>query len=163
MTIRPYVRRALLAFFVLCLLVAQTAVLADSQKEALISRVIDGDTFQIQSGEKIRLIGINAPEYDLRRHHIQPYGKEASLFAKENLNGKKVILESDIQKKDKYNRTLAYVYLENGVFVNEWLVSEGYAKARYYAPNGKYYSRLKNAEKKAKEERKGIWKNESKK
>jgi micrococcal nuclease len=126
-------------------------------RTALVTRVVDGDTIRVNAGERIRLIGINTPEYEPWKPFIQPYGKEAAEYSRELLTGKKVRLEPDVEPKDKYGRTLAYVYLEDGTFVNELLVREGYARAIYYAPNGRHYTELKAAEKEAKAEHKGVW------
>ena len=119
--------------------------------------MIDGDTFDLETGERIRLIGINSPEYEPWKHYEEPYGKEAAQFTQQMLSGRSVTLEKDLEPKDKYGRTLAYVYLEDGQMINQILVERGYAKARYYKPNGRYYSILKEAEKEAKRKQKGMW------
>lgn len=119
--------------------------------------VIDGDTFQLASGEKVRLIGVDTPEYAPWKQRVGFYGKEAWEYARRLLTGQKVLLEEDVQPKDKYRRRLAYVYLENGVFVNQLLVREGFAKARYYAPNGRYRRVLALAQQSAQEAKKGLW------
>jgi micrococcal nuclease len=146
----------LFSFLVAFFLFASLAF-AYPQKESVVKRVVDGDTFVLKTGEKIRLIGVDTPEYDLKNHQIRFYGKEASEYSKKLLLGQTVRLEPDVKKKDKYNRFLAYVYLKNGTFVNLHLVEEGYAKARYYAPNGRYRKLFTEAEKKAKNLRKGLW------
>lgn len=128
------------------------------RRSGLVHWVIDGDTFQLETGERIRLIGVDTPEYQPWKKRVQFYGQEASAYSKQILSQKKVWLESDVTKKDKYGRTLAYVYLENGDFVNLRLVEEGYAKAKYYKPNGRHRKIFKDAEKKAKAARKGMWK-----
>ncbi len=130
-----------------------------------VARVIDGDTFIIKNdenrSERVRLIGIDAPESIKSEHkNIQFYGKEASQFLKKFLTKKYVRLEYDVRKKDKYGRTLAYVYLKNGTFVNALLVKKGYAKAISYRPNTKHQSDLKKLEKVARKKRLGIWQKE---
>ena len=85
------------------------------------------------------------------------YGKEAKEYATKHLKGKKVSLEFDQRKKDKYGRTLAYVYLENGEFVNQDLVAKGYAKVKTYKPNTRYEKLLKETQREAKEKSLGIW------
>ena len=126
--------------------------------EGTVARVIDGDTVVLDSGTHIRFLGINAPEYEPWKNYTEPYGKEAMIFLKKTLTGKKVLLEPDVETQDHYGRTLAYVYLTDHTFINETLVLGGYAKARYYAPNGKYYTMLKAAEKSARDQKKGLWK-----
>lgn len=138
--------------------VATAAVFAlEGRTPRMVARVIDGDTIELDGGERVRLIGINAPEYELWKPRIDPYGKESLGCAKRWMDHKKVLLENDVERLDKYGRTLAYVFSEDGDFINRALVAEGCAKVRYYAPNGRYYKILKEAEKNAKAEHKGLW------
>ncbi len=123
----------------------------------MVNRVIDGDTFELAGGERVRLIGINSPEYEPWKNIKQFFGKEASDYARKLLDGKKVRLELDSQTLDKYRRTLAYVYLEDGQFVNSLLVQEGYAKAKSYPPNNRYRQVFNELEKEAKKNKKGLW------
>jgi len=102
------------------------------EKEFIVSRVIDGDTIELTNGITIRYIGINTPEVG------QPGAEEATEANRALVEGKKVRLEYDVQKQDKYGRTLAYVYLEDGIFVNAELVKQGYAQVATYPPNVKY-------------------------
>lgn len=136
--------------FIFYLFVSLNTCEASTRREGHVHWVVDGDTFKLDTGERIRLIGVDTPEYQPWKGRIDFYGKEASEFSKKYLSRKKVFLESDIQEKDKYNRTLAYVYLENGEFVNKVLVDEGYARAKYYPPNNRYRQILKTAEQTAK-------------
>ena len=130
---------------------------SQNQSQGTVGWVVDGDTFQLDTGEKIRLIGIDTPEYQPWKHRADFYGKEAFLYAKSLLKNKKVRLEKDAEEKDKYGRTLAYVYLEDGTFVNRLLVTEGYARARNYPPDSRYQKTLKEAEEEAKGLKKGLW------
>jgi len=103
-------------------------------------RVIDGDTVEVTwSGgtESVRMIGIDTPETVHPTKEVQVYGKEASDFTKSHLTGKNVSLEFDVEKRDKYGRLLAYVWLD-GIMFNETLVSQGYAQVSTYPPNIKY-------------------------
>lgn len=149
--------KKILFFLLPCFLLYGSLSFAYPQKEGVVGRVIDGDTFVLKTGEKIRLIGVDTPEYRPSQHIDKYYGKEASAYSKKLLLNQAVVLESDTKKIDKYDRFLAYVYLKNGKFVNLHLVEEGYAKARYYAPNGRYRKLFGEAEKKAKSLRKGLW------
>lgn len=99
-----------------------------------VNSVIDGDTIKVVIGgriEKVRLLGIDTPETKDPRKPVQCFGDEASKYAKSLMEGKYVRLEADSSQsdKDKYNRLLRYVYLEDGTEVNESLVSNGYAVA----------------------------------
>jgi endonuclease YncB( thermonuclease family) len=120
-------------------------------------RVVDGDTVVLDGNEKVRLTGINTPESVDPRRPVQWFGKEASAHAKSMLEGKRVRLETDVEPKDKYNRSLAYLYLEDGTFVNLRLVEDGYAFAYRYPPNVKHADEFRDAERRAREGGKGLW------
>ena len=135
----------------------QAAASAENTRSARVHWVIDGDTFEIEGGERVRLIGIDSPEYEPWKNYVQFYGKEAAEYAKSLLTGKTVLLEEDVEKKDRYGRTLAYVYLEDGQFVNLLLVQNGSARAKYYRPNIRRETVLKNAERIACAQKKGLW------
>jgi len=122
-----------------------------------VKRVVDGDTFIIDTGKRVRMIGIDTPESVKPNSPVEPYGKEASEFAKKVLEGKRVKLEFDVQKKDKYGRLLAYVYLEDGTFVNALLVKEGYAKIMTIPPNIRYAEDFLELQEQARRENKGLW------
>ncbi len=104
--------------------------------------VRDGDTFNIiYDGVKtgVRMIGIDTPESNKTRYgYVEEMGREAKEKKKKLLNGKKVRLEFDVQKRDKYRRLLAYVFLEDGTFLNAHLLEKGYARLATYPPNVKY-------------------------
>ena len=127
-----------------------------------IVRVIDGDTIVIKINDKaetVRLIGINTPETVDPRRPVECFGIEASNRAKEILSGKSVRLEEDdlVGKRDKYGRLLKYIFLENGTNFNKTMISEGYAYEYTYDLPYKYQSEFKQAEKEAKEMKKGLW------
>jgi micrococcal nuclease len=128
-----------------------------------VSRVIDGDTLDIDMNgkiERIRLIGMDTPETVDPRKVVQCFGKEASDKAKEMLNGKMVSLEADNSQgeRDGYKRLLRYVYLEDGTFFNKYMIAEGYAHEYTYQSNPyKYQLDFKEAEKQARETAKGLW------
>jgi len=122
----------------------------------LVTRVIDGDTIEIEGGQKIRYIGIDTPETVDPRTSVQCYGKEASAKNKEFVEGKRVRLEKDVSETDKYGRLLRYVFVGD-VFVNETLVKEGYAFSSTYPPDIKYQDRFAKAEKAAREADRGLW------
>ena len=120
-------------------------------------RVVDGDTVVLDGNEKVRLTGINTPESVDPRRPVQWFGKEASEHAKAVLEGKRVRLESDVETKDRYGRTLAYLFLEDGTFVNLRLVEEGFAFAYRYPPNVKHAEEFSAAERRAREGKRGLW------
>lgn len=126
-------------------------------------RVVDGDTLDIDMEgkiERLRLIGIDTPETVDPRKVVQCFGKEASDKAKEMLDGKMVSVEADNSQgeRDKYERLLRYVYLEDGTFFNKYMIAEGYAHEYTYQSNPyKYQTEFKEAEKQAREAEKGLW------
>ena len=123
-----------------------------------VERVIDGDTLLLANGAKVRLIGVDTPEFGGEGRVAEPLAKEASAFAKAFLKGRPVRVELDRERLDRYGRFLAYVYVEEGM-LNEALLRAGFARARLefnYSDSMK--RRFRKAEEAAKKERLGIWK-----
>ncbi len=126
--------------------------------EGLVVWVNDGDTFVLQGGERVRLVGINCPE---KPHNNKPgecFGIEATRFAIKLLKNKTVKLEYDRVKRDHYHRLLAYVFLPSGKMANVILVRKGFAYVLTVPPNKKYRSRLLEAQRFALDENRGMWK-----
>ena len=116
-----------------------------------ITRIIDGDTFETELGEKVRLVGINAPEIrDI-------YGEEAKEHLKGLVEGKIVdlLLDHKSNDRDKYNRLLRYVIL-NGVDINKQMIIDGFAFA-YLKYHFDKESEYKNAQLNASLNNNGIW------
>ncbi len=126
------------------------------EEKYLVSRVIDGDTIELSNGTKVRYIGIDTPETVDPRKTVQCFGVEANNRNKQLVEGKEVRLEKDVSDIDKYGRLLRYVYV-NGVFVNLVIVQEGFAYSYTYPPDVKYQSKFVEAEKLAREQKKGLW------
>jgi micrococcal nuclease len=127
-----------------------------------VESVVDGDTIKIRMGEKIetiRFIGIDTPETVHPSKPVQCFGREASNKTKELLTGKNVRIETDDSqgKRDKYERLLAYVFLDDGTNVNKLLVSDGFAYEYTYNLPYKYQSEFKKAESDAKLNKRGLW------
>lgn len=126
-----------------------------------VTRVVDGDTLEIErSGkpERIRLIGIDTDE--IGRDKIDPnsYGWRASMHVFDLLEADpQVKLKYDKERTDKYDRTLAYVYLTDGRMLNEVLMKEGWAKVLRIAPNTKHATDFQRMEKEARNARLGRW------
>jgi micrococcal nuclease len=128
-----------------------------------VKRVVDGDTFWIDDGSekgiKVRLIGVDAPESrNTGTKETAYFGKEASGYLTKLIGGKKVRLEYDAGHYDRYGRTLAYVYLEDGTFVNARLVRDGYATVMTIPPNVKYADTFLKLERRARNQNRGMWK-----
>ena len=92
-----------------------------------VEKVIDGDTIKLAGGEVVRLIGIDAPESHHPEVPVQVFSQEAYEFVKQLCEGFEARLEYDEERKGKYGRTLAYVYLKDGRMLNEELIKRGYA------------------------------------
>ena len=121
-----------------------------------VTRVIDGDTIVVSTGEKVRYIGMNTPETVDPRRPVQCYGHEASAKNKELVEGKTVRLEKDVSDKDTYGRLLRYVWIGD-TMINEVLVREGFAEVSTFPPDVKYKDRFIAAQRLASEEKKGLW------
>jgi micrococcal nuclease len=128
-----------------------------------VTRVVDGDTFWIDDGSneglKIRLIGIDAPEprnsgKKLKGH----FGSESSGYLVHLIEGRKVRLEYDVSRYDRYRRTLAYAYLDDGTFVNADLVRKGYATVMTMPPNVRHADEFVRLAEKARNQKRGLWK-----
>jgi len=138
--------------------------------DILAKRVIDGDTIELESGERVRLIGIDTPEvHESNKLHrdsqrtgqdmrtIQELGKRAWDFTKKLVEGKRVALEFDVEKYDKYNRLLAYAYLKDGTFVNAEIIKQGYASLMTFPPNVKYADLFLKLYQEARANKRGLW------
>lgn len=153
-------RMAASLLFLFLVLTGVIQVMGPSGDDYPVVRVVDGDTIILDmdgTEERVRLIGIDTPESvhpDASRN--VPYGKIASAFTKEQLEGKTVTVEYDVQERDKYGRILAYVYLDGKMF-NETLLEEGHAKVATYPPNVKYVEDFTALQEQAREEKKGVW------
>ncbi|WP_194973916.1 thermonuclease family protein [Aquiflexum lacus] len=150
-------------FFLLLLTFPLLELPAQTQHEWVeISKFVDGDTFWITNSkgerEKIRLIGVDTPETRRTgKKDIGYYGKEAAAYVVKLLDGQKIRLEYDVGKYDRYKRTLAYVYLEDGTFLNAHLVENGYAMVMTVIPNVKHAELFVKLQKDARKQKRGLW------
>jgi micrococcal nuclease len=119
-------------------------------------RVIDGDTIEIENGERVRYIGIDAPETVDPRKSVQCFGIEASKKNREMVEGRLVRLEKDITDRDKYNRLLRYVWIGD-MLVNLELVKQGFAYSYSYPPDVKYQDQFLKAQEEARRVGRGLW------
>jgi micrococcal nuclease len=134
--------------------------------------VIDGDTIDVRlptGTERVRLIGIDTPEARESEHldrqvrrsgrsreTILALGRSAHDFTRRLLAGRTVALESDVERRDRFDRTLAYVWLDD-VLVNERIVAEGWATLLTMPPNVHRVEQLRAAEARARAARVGLW------
>lgn len=125
--------------------------------------VYDGDTIAVTLNgqkEKIRLIGVDTPETKDPRKPVQCFGREASEWTKHTLEKRTVRIETDPSQgeRDKYGRMLAFVWRDDGLFVNQALIEEGYAHEYTYASVPyKYQEAFQMAEHDADVGERGLW------
>jgi endonuclease YncB( thermonuclease family) len=122
-----------------------------------VERVFDGDTILLSDGRKIRFLGVNTPEVAGRNKLAETGGEQAKTWLKRSLEGKKVSLQFDVEKEDKYHRTLAYVFAEDKRHINLELVERGLATVNIYPPNLKFLDVLLAAQSRAEKQKLGIW------
>ncbi|MBI4437126.1 MAG: thermonuclease family protein [Candidatus Omnitrophica bacterium] len=144
-----------------------------------VRHVVDGDTIELENGEKVRYIGIDAPEERKRVgeawfYDPEPYATEATQENQALVEGKKVRLEFDRERRDPYGRLLAYVYVpiaflgnasydgevmleSHEIFVNALLLQKGLARPLLVPPNVRYADRFKTLALKAQKEKRGLW------
>lgn len=138
----------------------EKATVQNSSKAA-VAVVLDGDTVDLVSSERIRYIGIDAPE-------IVHSGKRGECFANQSRNensvlvlNKDVRLEKDVSETDKYKRLLRYVFVKDTsgkeIFVNEYLIRNGFAFIATYPPDVKYVTLFKEAQEEARLNKRGLW------
>lgn len=144
-----------------------TNVTSNNFTKAHVSRVIDGDTIEVvldSQKYKVRLIGINCPEYTSK---VEYFGKESAEFATNELTSKDIYLEKDVSNTDKYGRLLRYVWLEIPIAVNfdeikdkmfnAVLLDNGYAMQATYPPDVKYSDMFKDISTDARINSRGLW------
>lgn len=124
-------------------------------------RVVDGDTIVVGPNEKVRLIGVDTPETVHPKKSVECFGKDAKEFTRRVVEGKTIRLILDEvnksrQHKDRYRRTLAYVYLEDGTMLNRELIRQGYAHAYTRFPF-RYLVEFRELERAARTENVGLW------
>lgn len=129
---------------------------------AVMVRVVDGDTIVVDLDgreERVRLIGIDTPESVAEERPDQCFGVEASDEVERLLPvGTDLLLERDVEPRDRYDRLLAYVYrAHDQLFVNEVLVRDGFAGILTYPPNDTYAERFRSLEATAQQEGVGLW------
>ena len=129
----------------------------DKKNSVYIVKVVDGDSVEANiSGKKvqIRFIGIDAPELGQK-----PWGKRSKKFLEDlmSASGWQVSVEYDVEKRDKYERILAYLWSRDNKLINEEMLSNGYALLFTFPPNVKHADRLRSAQVIARENKRGLW------
>ncbi len=152
--------------FIICIVLAlslvaceQTPTVPPDSVEALTIRAVDGDTIEVEiegEGYKVRYIGIDTPELHHPTKPVEYYAQEAYEKNRELVEGKTVFLEKDVSETDSYGRLLRYVYVGD-IFVNAYLVQQGYALVSTYPPDVRYQERFLELQREAREAGRGLW------
>jgi micrococcal nuclease len=126
---------------------------------ATVKRVVDGDTLVLGDDTRVRLIGIDTPETVDPRRPVECFGHEASARMNELLPpGTSVELVFDVDRTDRYGRTLAYVYrAEDELFVNVAMARDGYAEQLTVPPNVAHADDISEAVEEARDAARGLW------
>jgi micrococcal nuclease len=135
---------------VLALVLLLFSACSTTSEKVLVTRVIDGDTIEIQGGDRVRYIGIDTPERG------EPYYLEATAKNEDLVEGRRVRLEKDVSEKDRYGRLLRYIYVDD-LFVNAEMVRLGYARAYPYPPDTQCADLFSRLESEAKQAGRGLW------
>jgi len=155
------VRRSSVLVLLLAVLTVAANVWAAGSRpiEGLVVKVVDGDTIHVRVDErveKIRYIGVNAPEVHHPTRGEEPGGREASDANRRLVGGRHVRLELDVQSRDRYGRLLAYVWVGD-TMVNAELVRQGYAQVMTVPPNVRYQRLFLDLQRDARQAGRGLW------
>jgi len=151
-------RIKLFSFLIIILVISEVDINGESGSNkrleydsiAVVKEVVDGDTVVLSDGRRVRLLGINTPEYGMY------FFEEAREVLEAMVLGREVVLEKDISEIDKYGRLLRYVYV-NDLFVNMEMLKRGFANIYTCPPDVKYIDEFLEAERFARENNLGLW------
>lgn len=143
-----------------------TITVAPYEKQKVkVLRVIDGDTIEIEGNIKLRYIGINTPELHDPKKPVECFGQVASDENKKLVEGKEIYIQRDVSETDKYKRLLRYVWVGDPstssgqvIFVNDYLVRQGFAQVSTFPPDVKYIPQFLAAQTEAQNNDRGLWK-----
>jgi len=129
----------------------------DSEGPYRVRRVIDGDTLLLEDGTRVRLLGVDTPETKHPSQPAEPLGRQAAAFTRRHVEGRRVRLRFDRERRDRYRRVLAYVY-RGEWFLNEELIRAGFSRAETGFPySRRMKQRFLKAEAEAREAERGLW------
>jgi len=130
-----------------------------NQKWISVKWVNDGDTIVLSDGRHVRYIGINAPEIAHENLKAEAFGYAAKKYNQSIVQSKRVRLEFDKEKYDRYGRLLAYIYLSDGTFINKEMIEKGFAYLLPRSPNIKYEKMLLQTQRDSMSTKQGMWHN----
>lgn len=133
-----------------------TYTTAPSSSYIEVARVLDGDTFELSTRQKVRLLGVDAPETQHHEEDISALGRASKQHLSTLLNGERVRIEKPRGLRDPYGRTLAYAYLSDGTLINLAMIADGFAVPYTKYPCSKTSEFLKAANE-ARQHHRGLW------
>lgn len=123
-----------------------------------VTRVVDGDTIVVSGGERVRYIGVDTPESVKPDTPVQCFAEAAAARNRELVAGRRVRLVGDVEARDRFGRTLAYVYrVSDDAFVNAVLVRQGFARTLTIAPNVRHAAEFRRLAGQARRDGRGLW------
>ena len=152
-------RDARLTFFGCLLFILIATEQSSAQTWYTVKWVNDGDTIVLANEQRVRYIGIDTPEIAHENQAAEPFSYTARSFNESLIASKKIRLEFDEERHDPYGRLLAYIFLQDGTFINARLLQNGLAYFLYRPPNVKYASILLKSQQEAMKAKIGIWHN----
>lgn len=136
------------------LLVALGGCATEPNNTALVARAIDGDTVELDTGERVRYLMVDTPESTTE---LECYGENAKTFNRDLVEGKEVTLRYDVEREDRFGRTLAYVTVD-GEEVNTLIIERGFGCVLYIEPNGTdRLDGFQDLEQAARQANRGLW------
>ncbi|MGB1340517.1 MAG: thermonuclease family protein [Cycloclasticus pugetii] len=149
------IRQFTFVTFLLLYLVACSTVQAGSLLKVI--NVIDGDTVMLKNGLTVRLLGINTPEMGYKGRAIEAGAVAAKKALKKWVLNKMVLVEYDVEQKDRYGRILAHLFLDDGQHINLEMLRSGQATLSIHPPNLRYAHRFKAMQRQAEKKKIGLW------
>ncbi|ATI02739.1 MULTISPECIES: thermonuclease family protein [Cycloclasticus] len=149
------IRQFTFVTFLLLYLVACSTVQAGSLLKVI--NVIDGDTVVLKNGLTVRLLGINTPEMGYKGRAIEAGAVAAKKALKKWVLNKMVLVEYDVEQKDRYGRILAHLFLDDGQHINLEMLRSGQATLSIHPPNLRYAHRFKAMQRQAEKKKIGLW------
>ncbi|MFC1577193.1 thermonuclease family protein [Candidatus Omnitrophota bacterium] len=143
------------AALLICMMIALSAACAAEEYFEVV-RIADGNTIVLDIGDTVYLLGVNSPDITHNSEAIRNLAERSLAFTKKMCAGKRVRLEFDGRSVDKFGRVLAYVYLEDGTFLNAEIIKNGYGQASTIRAF-KLSEQFREYEKEARENKAGFW------
>jgi len=128
-----------------------------SQRSAVVTYVIDGDTIEVDDDTRVRLLGVNCPEIGYDGAADEPLAGRARKFVADRVIGKIVTLKLESEQRDRYKRLLAHVYSMDGTNLQEQILTHGLGSVVAIPPNIGRVGDYQIAERAARRDKRGIW------